>query len=171
MLVGVVAIDLDELLEDGGFAAGAFDGKACAVVEVTEDVSVVLVVAILRPKNGRADGASEVFNVELSAECCDVAASKSTAALCADEIESSEVVCLAKGEETPCAGRVDHVVGCGEKLGSDDLVTVVAPEAVEMVDAAKSSDKLTGHDFAAGLTRLIPSSGSAGPRTSAGACC
>ena len=67
MLVLVVPVDLDELLQDGGAAASAADGEARRVVEVAEDTPVVLIVRVLRPKDGGADGAGEVLHVELLA--------------------------------------------------------------------------------------------------------
>ncbi len=164
MLVGVVAIDLDELLEDGGLASCTLDGEASAVVEVAKDVAVVLVVAVLRAKDGGADRAGKVLDVELLAKRRDVAAPERTAALCADEIQTAEVVGLAKRKETTCSGRVDHVIGGREELGSHDLLAVVAAEAVQVIDTAESSNKLTGHDFAARLARLVAASRGAGWR-------
>lgn len=65
MLVQIVSIYFDKLLENSSPAAGASDSKARRVVEVTEDFAVVLVVAVLRPKNRGTNGARKVFYVEL----------------------------------------------------------------------------------------------------------
>jgi hypothetical protein len=65
MLVLAIPVDLDELLENGGSATGALDGESGRVVEVAVDRAAVLVVGILRAKNGRADGAGEVLDVKL----------------------------------------------------------------------------------------------------------
>lgn len=157
VFIGVVAVDFDKLLENGCFASGALDGKACAVVEVAKDATVVLVVAVLWAEYSRANRASEVLDVELATQGCDITATKRTIALCADEVETSKIVGFAKREEAACASRVDHVVGGGEELGSYDLVAVITAEAIEMVDAAERPNKLASHDLATSLTRLVAS--------------
>ena len=64
-LVPVVPVDLDELLEDGARAAGALGRESGGVVEVAVDVSVVLVVRVLRAEERGAHRAREVLDVEL----------------------------------------------------------------------------------------------------------
>lgn len=65
VLVHVVAIDLYELLEYGGLAAGTFHGKAGRVVEVAVDSAGVFVVRVLGAKYGGTDGARKMFDVKL----------------------------------------------------------------------------------------------------------
>jgi hypothetical protein len=65
MLVDRVAVDLDELLEDGGPAAGTLNGEASRVVKVAVNRAVVLVVRVVRAEDGRADLAGKVLDVEL----------------------------------------------------------------------------------------------------------
>ena len=65
VLVYRVAVDLDKLLEDGRPAAGTLDGEPGRVVKVAIDVAGVLVVRVLRAKDGRTDRAGEVLDMEL----------------------------------------------------------------------------------------------------------
>lgn len=72
MLILVVAIDLNELLQNSRAAPRAPDSKPGRIVEVTEDSPFVLVVTVLRPEDSRTDGAGEVLYVELLAQSSDV---------------------------------------------------------------------------------------------------
>ena len=111
-LIAHVAVDLDKLLEDGARAAYALCREASRVVKVAVDVLVVLVVRVVWPKDGRADGAGKVLDVELLVAGGDVAAAQGLAALAADEVEPAEVVALAEGM-LPAVGALD-----GEKLAA-----------------------------------------------------
>lgn len=72
MLILIVPVDLDELLENCCSATRASDGESRRIVEMTEDPPVMLVIAILRSEDSWTNGAGEMFDVELAAECCDV---------------------------------------------------------------------------------------------------
>lgn len=63
--VALVAVDLDELLEDSGIAADALDGESSRVVPVTKDSAVVLIVRILGTKESRTNRTSEMLDVVL----------------------------------------------------------------------------------------------------------
>ena len=151
MLVDRVAVDLDELLEDGGTTAGALDGEPGRVVEVAVDRPGVLVVRVLRAEHGRAHRAGEVLDVKLHVcerakeqegvsesatgtrderddkgrarrtERRDVAPSQRLPALVAQEAESAKVIGLAQRDLPPAA--VGRVDR--EELGGDDLAAVL----------------------------------------------
>lgn len=52
-LIPHIAINLDELLQDGTIAAGTLRRKSCRIMEVTVDVTVMFVVRVLGSKEGR----------------------------------------------------------------------------------------------------------------------
>lgn len=64
-LVTRVTIYLHELFENGATAPGAFRRKSSRIMEVAVNVAIVLVVRVLRTEEGRAKGASKVFDVKL----------------------------------------------------------------------------------------------------------
>ena len=64
MFVYIVTVHLYELLEDGCLAPSAFDCEANGIVEVAIDLTGMLVVRILRPKNDRTDRAREVLHMK-----------------------------------------------------------------------------------------------------------
>lgn len=64
-LVPHVSVDLDELFQDRGAASGALGRKPRRIVVMAIDIPVVLVVRVMRPKQGRAYRASEVLHVIL----------------------------------------------------------------------------------------------------------
>jgi hypothetical protein len=99
MLVLVVPVDLHKLLEDSGPATTALNSKSRRVMEVTEDPSIVLIVAVLRTKDCRAYRTSEVLHMELLAQGSNIAASKSSTTGCTKEVKPPEIVGLAEGEE------------------------------------------------------------------------
>jgi hypothetical protein len=72
VLVLAVPKDLDKLLEDSSVAAITSLCKMRRVVVVAVDLSVMLVVTILRTKNCRTDRAGKVFNVILPIDSRDV---------------------------------------------------------------------------------------------------
>lgn len=63
--ITLVAIDLDELLEDSRIAAHALGGKASRIVPVTKNSAVVLIVRILRAKESWTNRANEMLDVVL----------------------------------------------------------------------------------------------------------
>lgn len=65
MFIVVVSVDLDKLLEDGDLTACASDSEAGGVMKVAVDGAVVLIIRVLRPKDGRTDGAGEMLDVKL----------------------------------------------------------------------------------------------------------
>lgn len=147
MLVGTVAVDLDKLFEDGGPTSSALDGEASRVVEVTVDGSSVLVVGILRTKDGGADGACKVLDVELHiyvqwcghqhmqpreggrsrlTKCCDITPSQRCSTLGTQQTEASKVVRLTQWVlSSTTIGSVD-----GEELGGDDLAAILYPSTL-----------------------------------------
>ena len=122
-LVALVPLDLDELFEDGRIASGAFRRPSGRIVIMAEHVSLVFVIAILRPEQRRADAACEVLDVVLLVAGGDVRPAESGTARGADEVETTEVVAFA--ERLLAVGRVD-----GEEFLSDDVAAVHAFEAV-----------------------------------------
>ena len=63
--IALVAVDLDELLEDSRITADTLDGKTSRVVPVTKDSAVVLIVRVLGTKECWTNRASEMLNVVL----------------------------------------------------------------------------------------------------------
>ena len=55
MLILAVAKDLDELFEDGSLATVAALGELGRVVVVTIHIAIMLVIAVLSPKDSRAE--------------------------------------------------------------------------------------------------------------------
>ena len=122
-LVALVPLDLDELLQDGRIASGAFRRPSGRVVIMTKHVALVLVIAILRPEQCRTDAASKVLDVVLLIAGGDVRPAEGGTARGADEVEPAEVVAFA--ERLLAVGRVD-----GEEFLRDDVAAVHAFEAV-----------------------------------------
>lgn len=104
MLVLVIPINLNELLEDCRPTSCAANRESRRVVEVTEDPAIVLVVAVLRSEDCWADRAGEVFNMELLAQRSNVAAPQCATAIGTEQVQSSEVVCLAQWKELCAVG-------------------------------------------------------------------
>jgi hypothetical protein len=119
MLVLPISVYLDELLQDGSLTAIATLGEFGRVVIMTVHTALVLVVAVRSPKNGWAHGTREMLNVILSVQSGNVRPAKSLAALVAEQIESSEVVCFAQWVLP--GGLLRH----GEEFGGDNLATVL----------------------------------------------
>ncbi len=120
MLVLTVPEDLDKLLEDGSLTPAAALSELCGIVVVAVDVAIVLVIAVLGSKHGRAQGASKVVDVVLAFEGGDVRPPQRAAALMAQQPETAEVVGLAKRVRAPAV-----LVVCREELGSDNLPAVL----------------------------------------------
>ncbi|KAG9796378.1 hypothetical protein KCU88_g172, partial [Aureobasidium melanogenum] len=114
-------------MPDGGLTAVAALGKVRRVVVVTIDLSIVLVITVLRTKDGWTDRAGKMFNVVLAVERSD----------------ASEVVCLAERE---LAGPILCVNR--KELGCDDLAAVGALEAIQVKCTTERTYELTG-DFPA----------------------
>jgi hypothetical protein len=64
-LVAVVPVDLDELLEDRTRAAGALGREAGGIMVVAINVTLVLVIRVLRPEERVAERTRKMFDVEL----------------------------------------------------------------------------------------------------------
>lgn len=94
MLVLSVPEDFHELLQNGSLTTVASLSKLCRVVIVAVHLSFVFVVAILSPKDGRAHGTSEVFDVVLALKRRNVRASQCATTLEAEEVKTPEVVSL-----------------------------------------------------------------------------
>ena len=120
MLVLSVAENLDKLFENGGMTAVTPLGELGRVVVVAVDVAIVLVVAVLRAKDGRAEGTGEVLDVVLAVERGYVGASEGATTLKAKEAQAAEVVGLAEG----ILATAFLVLGRKE-FGGDDLAAVL----------------------------------------------
>lgn len=120
MLVVTVAEDLDELLEDGGMTAIASLGELSRVVIVTIDIPFVLIIRVLGTKDGRTDGAGEMFDVVLAIQSGDVRATQGAAACVTKEIQASEIISLAQGVLSTSVFGVDR-----EEFGCHDLAAVL----------------------------------------------
>ena len=81
VLVLAISKDLDKLLEDGRLAAIASLRELCRVVVVAVHIAVVLVVTVLRAKDGRTEGTSEMVHVVLPIQRRDVGAPEGSSAL------------------------------------------------------------------------------------------
>ena len=60
-----IAVDLDELLQDGTVASRTFCCEAGGIVVVAVDIPFVLIIRILRAEYRVTHGACEIFYVEL----------------------------------------------------------------------------------------------------------
>lgn len=96
VLVLAVAVDLDELLEDGDLTPVAALSKLGRVVVVTVNVAVVLIIAILGAEYRVTERACEMVDVVFAVESGDVGTSERPSTLIAQQVESSEIVRLAK---------------------------------------------------------------------------
>ena len=63
--ITAIAVNLNELLENGRVAARTLGRESCRIVEVTIDVAIVLVIRVLWPKERRAHRTGEVVHMEL----------------------------------------------------------------------------------------------------------
>ena len=72
MLILPVPENLHKLFEDRGVTSVASLRKLCRVMEMTEDLPIVLVVAILRSKDGRTHRTGEVVDVVFVIQGCDI---------------------------------------------------------------------------------------------------
>jgi len=72
MLILPVPEDLHKLFEDRGVTSVTSLRKLRRVMEMTEDLPIVLVVTILRSKNGRTYGTGEVIDVVFAIQGCNI---------------------------------------------------------------------------------------------------
>lgn len=72
VLVDPVAVDLDELLKDGGLASIAFLCEFRRVMVMTKDLSLMLIVTVLSSKHRGADRARKVIDVVFAVQRSDV---------------------------------------------------------------------------------------------------
>lgn len=128
MLVLAIAVDLDELLEDGCLAAVAALGKLGRVVIVAVNATFMLVVAVRGAEHGGTYRAGEVLDVVFALEGGNVRAAEGLSALVAQQVESAEVVGLA--ERVLARG----LLGDGEELGGDNLAAVLEIVSVVLVE-------------------------------------
>jgi hypothetical protein len=98
MFILIIAINLDELLENSRLTSCAPNGKPSRVVKVAKDSLIMFIVAVLWSKDSWTDGAGKVLDVKFLAQCGNVATPQCTPAICADEIEPSKVIGLTQGE-------------------------------------------------------------------------
>jgi hypothetical protein len=85
-----------KLFENGRLTSIAALSKLCRIVEMTINLAIVFVVAVLRAKYGWAHGAREVIDVVLLIQSRDVRSSERPIALMAYKIQSSEVISFAQ---------------------------------------------------------------------------
>lgn len=68
MLVLAVTENLNELFQNGGLAPVTALSEFCGIMEMAVYAAVVLIIAVLRPKHGRTNGACEVLDVVFTVE-------------------------------------------------------------------------------------------------------
>lgn len=83
MLILSISKDLHELLEDCGLTTVASLSKLCRIVIMAVDFIVMLIVAVLRSKNSRTNGACEMLDVIFSIEGRNVRTTKRSLTLVA----------------------------------------------------------------------------------------
>lgn len=120
MLVLSVTKDLDKLLKYCRLTSVAFLCKLSGVVVVTIDLPIVLIVAVLGPKDSRTEGAREMVNMIFPFQGRDVGSPEGAPTLVAEQAKSSKVISLAKG----VLALAIFVVGW-EELGRHDLAAVL----------------------------------------------
>ena len=74
MFIRIIPINLHELLQNSRFASRTLDRKPRTIVEMAKNIPIMFVVAILWPKDSRADRAGKMFHMKLSTQCRNVAA-------------------------------------------------------------------------------------------------
>ena len=87
---------------------------------MTVNLALMFIVTILGPKNGWTDRTSEMFNVIFPFQCSDVRTPKSTPAIEAKQIQTTEIVGFAQGKLAATISSVQ-----GEEFRSDDLSTIL----------------------------------------------
>ena len=80
MLVLAVSEDFYKLLQNSIVTSVASLRKACGIMIVAVDISIVLVVTVLRAKHGRTCRTCKVFNVIFSIQCSNIRASQGISA-------------------------------------------------------------------------------------------
>lgn len=138
VLILSISKDFDELLQNSSLAAITALSKLRRVVIVTVYFAIVLVVAVLGAKDGRADGAGEMLNMVLAIKSSDIRPAKSATTFETKKIQSSKVVGLTKWKLTRAIRLIDR-----EEFGSHNLTAVCALEAVEMERSAERPHKLS----------------------------
>lgn len=83
VLVLAIPEDLDKLLQDSCLAPAAPLGKLCRIMVMAVHLSVMLVVAVLGPKDRRTERAGKMIDMILVIESGDVGSTKSPATLVA----------------------------------------------------------------------------------------
>ena len=112
--VSIVTIDLDELFKNSAVTTSTFGRESCGIMKVTINISFVFVIRILLAKKCWADRASEMLDMELfictrmgsekretkftgiHTACSNVASSQSLTALSTNQVQSAEIIALAK---------------------------------------------------------------------------
>lgn len=92
-------------------------------MEMAVDLALMLVVGVLCTKHRRTHRAGEMFNVVFTVQGRNIRATQGTAALVTQQIQTSEIVDLAKGVLPTAVFPVD-----GKELGRDNLTTVLHPQ-------------------------------------------
>lgn len=72
VFIEAVAVNLDELFENGGLTAIALLSKLSRVMVVTVYFPIVLVIRVLGAKNCRTDTAGKMLDMVFTVECCNV---------------------------------------------------------------------------------------------------
>jgi len=136
MLILAITEDFDELFENCSLTAVAALSKLGRVMVVAVYVSLMLVVAVLGTKDGRAYRTGEMFDVVFTIERGDVGSTKRTSTRMAEQVQSAEIICFAKRV------LIGRLFWDGKEFGSDNFAAVVAGEAFKMVCTAQSAYEL-----------------------------
>lgn len=97
VLILTITKNLDKLLENGCLTSVAPLREFGRIMVMTVNVTVVLVVAVLRSKDRWTYRASKVLNVIFSIQCSDVRTTERASASMTKKIQASEVICFAQG--------------------------------------------------------------------------
>lgn len=96
VLILSIAINLDELLENGSLTSVAALSKLSRVVIVAVNLLFVLVITVLSAENGRTHRAREVVDMIFVVKRSDVRSTKRGVALVAQETQTTKVVGFAQ---------------------------------------------------------------------------
>lgn len=98
-------------------------GELGGVMEMAVDLALMLVIGVLCTKNRWTHGAGEMFDMVFTVQGRNIGATQGTTALVTEQIQTSEIVDLAKGVLPTAVFRIDR-----EKLGRDNLAAVLYPQ-------------------------------------------
>lgn len=120
VLVLSIAIDFNKLLQDGRVATITSFGKLRRVMIMAVHLAIVLVVAVLRPKDGRTDRTRKVLDMVFPVDGGNVGSSEGATTFVAEKVQSTKVVRFAKRILLRAPWFIHR-----EELGRDDLAAVL----------------------------------------------